>query len=214
MLKLFWSPFGTLIHALFGLEGRITRELWWIGMALVWTAYFWLVRGITHYAEYEIGLYPNPILHERIELIALLIMVYPTLALCQKRLHDRGWGVGGILVLAFLPYAAVVVAQAGFHTPLEARQDLSMIVHYSVLAISALAVVEMAVLMGQERPNQHGPDPRANASAEPLDATPQPIKAAMIRARAAQEQARLSAQIIPRSGLSPSPAATIPQALG
>jgi uncharacterized membrane protein YhaH (DUF805 family) len=185
MLSVIVKPFGTLLWMLFGLEGRMTREQWWLGMVLVWTAYFWLTRAIMDYSEFQLGLFPNPVLQERIELIALLMLIYPTLALCQKRLHDRGYGVGGIMVLTFLPYATVLAAQAGFQSPLDARDDLAMVFHYALLAITALAIVEMGALSGQSTANQHGPDPKARNSRPAADAVPQPIKAAMIRARAA-----------------------------
>ena len=203
------KPFGTAFWVIFGLEGRITRVQWLAGMGLMWAAYFWLSREIGRYAEYEIGLYPNPTLQERIELIALLILIYPTLALCQKRLHDRNWGIGGTMVLSFLPYLAVLTAQAGIESPLDARDDLAMVVHYGVLAISAVAFVEMGTLRGVRGTNSHGPDPLAPKNALEIDDTPRPIQAAMIRAQAAQIRARTG--VSPRRPAGPSPARAAPR---
>lgn len=186
ILKLIGTPFWVML----GLEGRITRLQWLLGMGLMWAGYFWLTQEIARYAEEEIGLFPNPKLAERIELIALLILIYPTLALCQKRLHDRDWGVGGVMVLSFLPYAAVLTAQAGLLTPLTARDDMAMIVHYGVLAISAIAFVEMGLLRGVRRSNRHGPDPLAPRQNGETEDIPRPIQAAMIRAQAAQIRAQ------------------------
>ncbi|MEM8876470.1 MAG: DUF805 domain-containing protein [Pseudomonadota bacterium] len=205
MLGFILKPIGTFFWVFFGLEGRITRLQWLIGMAVIWVTCYWLRHEIAHYAEYEIGLYPNPTLMERIELIALLILIYPTLALCQKRLHDRDWGIGGIIVLSFLPYAGVLTAQSGLLSPLDARDGLAVVLHYAVFTISAIAVVEMGVLPGVSGSNSHGPDPLAPEIDVVAEDTPRPIQAAMVRSQAAQIRSKEGFTPRLRDGLSPSP---------
>lgn len=166
---------------LFALEGRISRQKWWLGLFILLSAFFAvsLVTGAIFgsFADRhpEIMQHMNdpewfnskeaePIVGSLglwliAPMLVLLLSMWSFFALGVKRLHDRGLSSWLILVVV-VPFLAAVTAPA-----LAAEFDLSEnVVRILGLLLTASAiwsVLQFGILKGETGPNDHGPDPLA-----------------------------------------------------
>lgn len=129
-------------NLLLSFDGRIGRQSWWIGV-IVLTVLQWivmLVLGLVFGTSMMGGMDPNMAPEQAAEMaskgmipiiIAVLIFIYPALAIYAKRWHDRG--------------------KSGWW---------SLIILVPIIG-GIWALVEQGFLRGTDGPNQYGPDPLA-----------------------------------------------------
>ena len=144
---------------LFGLEGRVIRAHWWFGMAILALAFIAINRGLHHHFEHVVGLAPTQQLDSRLGLITLLVLIYPQIALCQKRLQDRGWGAVMITVLVGIPIGTMIIAFSGLPQVLPADAQWWTITQDVALLGCLWALIEMGARGGQLADNHYGPYP-------------------------------------------------------
>jgi uncharacterized membrane protein YhaH (DUF805 family) len=146
-------------YLLTSFEGRINRKPFWLSyIALV--AIF-MVVAIAIFAVLEArGTNVTDRLANRIGLIGLLILLYPSAALMVKRLHDRDRP--GILAALFLgPSLLVAITDALGITGRETWNTLDYLLNGLVLIVSLWALIELGFIRGTPGPNRYGPDPLA-----------------------------------------------------
>jgi uncharacterized membrane protein YhaH (DUF805 family) len=129
---------------LFSFNGRTNRAKYWlfvlvaIGVALVCAALYFLLGSV--------GVI--------IAVILYLALLYCSVAVAAKRLHDRDKSAWWLLVFYLVPGILSGVGQA-------LESSVALILSLASLAISIWAFVELGCLRGTEGANQYGPDPLA-----------------------------------------------------
>jgi uncharacterized membrane protein YhaH (DUF805 family) len=113
---------------LFSFRGRLRRSDFWLFSALVFAAMVTSagVAGELLGVDIANPMDPRAIL---IQLSAIALFMWPNLAVCAKRLHDRGQS-GWWILISFLPVIGNV-----------------------------WMVVNLGVMRGDEGPNRYGPEP-------------------------------------------------------
>jgi uncharacterized membrane protein YhaH (DUF805 family) len=141
------------------LDGRIARKPFWLAvivLAVAVTIAFFLLSAV---------LPPEPVL-----LLITLALLYPSIALVVKRLHDHG--------LPAMPYAAIFIAPSFAAnllqvlgvtattltvggTSVPTLTPLGWMVQIVVLLVGLWALWLLGLKRGQETDNAYGPDPLA-----------------------------------------------------
>ena len=146
-------------YLLTSFEGRINRKPYWLSnIALV---VIFMVVAIAIFAV--LGARDTDVtdrLANRMALIGLLILLYPSAALLVKRLHDRDRP--GILAAVFLgPSLLVGITDALGITGRETWNALDYLLNGLVLVVTLWVIVELGFMRGTPGPNRYGPDPLA-----------------------------------------------------
>jgi uncharacterized membrane protein YhaH (DUF805 family) len=134
-------------HLLLSFEGRISRQTFWIGFAVLFVA------------EIAAQSFAQRIDGERLGAIVDLAFTYPEFALFIKRANDRNtpiWVLGMFFAVGVLLNFLSIVGWAGL--PDERTPQFMLIL--AVWAIFALALlVDLGFRAGVPGRNQFGPDP-------------------------------------------------------
>jgi uncharacterized membrane protein YhaH (DUF805 family) len=132
-----------------GFHGRISRQTFWIGIAVLTVAEF-----VCHFIAEQIQ-------GDRLSAIVDLAFTYPEFAVAIKRAHDRDlpvwllgifFGAGAVLDLF------TVLGIAGSDDA-PSMLSLAIVVPFMVFGLALL--VELGFRRGTVGPNQYGPDPLA-----------------------------------------------------
>lgn len=159
-------------YLLFSFEGRINRKRFWlasIAVALVSAA---AIVGLTFFtAAAAEGHLPLPAEIGVALLLAVVgVVLFCTLAISVKRLHDRGksgwwmalyYGVGG---------AQEAADRAGLSGTEENPTEIGIALALAGLAVGIWYLVDLGILKGTPGPNRYGPDP-LGGTARPVDAS-------------------------------------------
>jgi uncharacterized membrane protein YhaH (DUF805 family) len=132
-------------HYLFSFTGRINRAKYWL--FLVITIVVVLVATVVGGAAASI---PGAVIAA---IFASIILLYPSLAVAAKRLHDRGKSAWWLLVFYVLPAFLSGVSEA------TTSEGAGLVLSLASAAISIWAIIELGFLRGMSGPNQYGPDP-------------------------------------------------------
>jgi len=143
-------------HYLFGFHGRATRMQWWL-FVLIFVVYNFVVTALCVAIFGFLGLL--------IGWVLMLVMLWPWLAVSERRLHDRG--KSGLWLLLF--YLGPFLLGA---TKLALYGDLgvsgiaypsgpSIAISFAEFVIIIWALIELGVLRGTVGDNKYGPDPLA-----------------------------------------------------
>lgn len=157
---------NNLIGNFTGMDGRINRQPWWIGVVIL------IVVGIV--LNFILGAIMGggmPTLEQLtdpaamtafaqkqgwISLIIGLITAYPYIALSVKRRHDRdNNGYDAIGLIAFSLIWSVVQALG----LVNSTNPIYMIVSVIFLIYAIYVLVQLGFLKGTAGPNSYGPDP-------------------------------------------------------
>ena len=162
---------------LFSFNGRINRAKWWLFL-LVCIGYFiaiWVVSLILMQVSLSIlaiwGI---------ITLIGYIVLIYSSLAVGAKRLHDRNKGAIWLLVFYGIPMAiscyymytiygsfgaamGATDQQAAVMNMMQAMQGLWWL-QLIDLVVGIWGLVELGILKGTTGDNQYGPDPLAGVA--------------------------------------------------
>ncbi len=142
---------------LFSFHGRATRAKWWL-FVLIFIVYNFVVTALCVAVFGFLGLLVGWVL--------MPLLLWPWLAVSEKRLHDRG--KSGLWLLLFYLGPPVLGA---IKLSLYGDMGVSAITHPSGLstalslgefAIIVWAIVELGVLRGTVGNNKYGPDPLAH----------------------------------------------------
>lgn len=140
-------------HLYLSTEGRIGRQLWWIGhiilavIGLVVTLIFASLFGQMSFAT------------RLLNFIYVLIVAYPAYAVSAKRFQDRNksGALGAILIgIAIL---STLFQLFGIGTDPMHPGAISMTLSLAVLIVAIWYLIELGILRGTVGDNQYGPDP-------------------------------------------------------
>jgi uncharacterized membrane protein YhaH (DUF805 family) len=143
------SRFSSIIHLLFGYEGRIGRLYYWLGLMAAWaiTGLFAAFAEDATAGTGDIGRYVAFVV-----IVGTLVWIHS--AVTVKRLHDRGRSAWWYALYGLAP-PALFVAATYFYT----KNVLELASILFVLSIAGLiwVIVELGVLPGPAHPNRYGP---------------------------------------------------------
>jgi uncharacterized membrane protein YhaH (DUF805 family) len=135
-------------HLLLSTRGRINRAEWWIGSCIL-LIIDGIAAALNRFAAIGLAV---------VLAVVFLLIVYCSLAVTVKRLHDRnrrGWWIL-MFPLGFVVLASIVSTFG---------EDLDPALYYAVLAaaliIAIVAVIELGLRPGTAGLNRYGPDPLA-----------------------------------------------------
>jgi uncharacterized membrane protein YhaH (DUF805 family) len=147
---------AALADLLFGFKGRISRTHFWLGLAITVAAEFilmWLLDvpfAPDRMQEFSVRL---------VEAAIQIIVLYPTLAIAVKRLHDRDkpgsyalWLVGVTLVIALSNLLGVTGDPRNMSW-------LDFLLGLSAIVIVFAFLIDLGFRRGTEGDNRYGPDP-------------------------------------------------------
>lgn len=129
-------------------QGRLNRKPYWIGtialLSLVVIGVFGVMFLTGGGGVAAIG-------------VIYLLLLWPTLAIGVKRLHDRNKPAWWLVVFYVVPTLLNVLGEGG-----DGERVGAMIFGLASLAISIWALVELGFLRGTVGANRYGPDPLAS----------------------------------------------------
>jgi len=144
------------INLLLGFDGRISRQPFWIGLAILAAAEL-LARWAFGVPFFPAEMKPFPI--RLTEAAIELVMLYPTAALAIKRLHDRdqpgiyaAWLIGISLVV-------LVTDLLGLTDDPGNPNWLDWTLAFLAIGIVLAFLVELGFRRGTPGQNRYGPDP-------------------------------------------------------
>ncbi len=143
-------------------NGRISQKSFWrgiLGIVIVFFVFIITLRvAVFKYAPMP-GIIP---------LGALIALVYPALAICVKRLHDRNKPAMPWVAIFFVPGFISNIMQAlriDYTTvslagvPMLAPGPVATVVVIISLVVGIWALVELGLLKGSDGENSYGPNP-------------------------------------------------------
>ncbi|MDS4072462.1 MAG: DUF805 domain-containing protein [Defluviicoccus sp.] len=132
-------------------QGRLNRKPYWLGtialLSLVIIGVFGVMFLTGGGGVAAIG-------------VIYLLLLWPTLAIGVKRLHDRNRSAWWLVVFYVVPTLLNVLVEGG-----DGEGGGAMIFGLASLAISIWALVELGFLRGTVGANRYGPDPLASPAA-------------------------------------------------
>ena len=143
-----------LKHYLFGFHGRATRAEWWL-FVLIFFVYNFVVTALCVYIFGFLGLL--------IGWALMLVLLWPALAVSERRLHDRGKS-GWWLVLFYLTPIIIgsvklwLTGEMGVHG-YKNPTTMATVISLISFAITLWGLIELGVLRGTHGGNKYGPDP-------------------------------------------------------
>jgi uncharacterized membrane protein YhaH (DUF805 family) len=157
---------GNLVANFTGMDGRINRQSWWIGVVVLIVVAIVLnliIGAIFGGAMPSLEQLMDPAFMAAyaqkqgwIGLIIGLITAYPYIAISVKRRHDRdnnGYDAIGLIVFSLLwsliQALGVMTASAG----------IGMVISIVFLIYAVYMLVQLGFLKGTAGPNAYGPDP-------------------------------------------------------
>lgn len=130
-------------------QGRLNRKPYWLGTIALLSLVVIGVFGVMFLAGGGGGVAAIGVIY--------LLLLWPTLAIGVKRLHDRNKSAWWLVVFYVAPTLLNVLGEGG-----EAEGVGAMIFGLASLAISIWALVELGFLRGTVGANRYGPDPLAS----------------------------------------------------
>jgi uncharacterized membrane protein YhaH (DUF805 family) len=140
----------------FGLDGRIARRQWWIGVIVVEA----IVLAVKWLAGLPVGDDPPTTRLRAVAFVIELVAAYPLAALAVKRLHDRDYAARAVwpLVAAF---AVIMVGDLfAYFDPSAPMTPLKLILMVIVAAVAIGYFIEMGFRRSDPEPNRYGPASR------------------------------------------------------
>jgi uncharacterized membrane protein YhaH (DUF805 family) len=157
---------NNLVGNFTGMDGRINRQAWWIGVVVLIVAAIvlnFILGAIMGGGMPSIEQLMDPAVMAAyaqkqgwISLIIGLITAYPYIALSVKRRHDRdnnGYDAIGLIVFSLLWSLVQALGFVGSTNPVY------MIVSVVFLIYAIYILVQLGFLKGTAGPNSYGPDP-------------------------------------------------------
>lgn len=130
-------------------QGRLNRKPYWIGTIALLSLVVIGVFGVMFLTGGGGGVAAIGVIY--------LLLLWPTLAIGVKRLHDRNKSAWWLVVFYVVPTLLNVLGEGG-----DGEGVGAMIFGLASLAISIWALVELGFLRGTVGANRYGPDPLAS----------------------------------------------------
>lgn len=141
--------FGYLLTSF---EGRINRKPFWLSILILVVAMIVLVVIIGSIVGFTSKAY------NWVGFILQLLVLYPSLALMIKRLHDRD-RPDYFAYIMIAPSIVIGLLQAlGIMDPAQGMSALGYLLYLIYMVVGIWALVEFC-MRGTVGPNQYGPDP-------------------------------------------------------
>jgi uncharacterized membrane protein YhaH (DUF805 family) len=145
-----------MVNLLLGFEGRLSRTQFWIGLVLIVAAeliLMWLL-GIPFFPTMM-----KDVSVRVIEFAIQVVVLYPTVAIAVKRLHDRN--KPGIYVLWLVGLTLVIAFTNLFGLTDDPRSPgwLDFVLGFCAAVIGLAFLVELGFRRGTAGDNRYGPDP-------------------------------------------------------
>lgn len=141
-------------------QGRVPRQAFWIGIVVLILLSIGLVTVISQVMGVTLQQHLNQSPEAgRVNMIASILLLFPSLAVFIKRLHDRdrtGWWMALVYGLSALGY---VLEMAGLAGTVEAPSQLYIVLGLVTLVANLWLLVECGFLKGTPGENRFGPDP-------------------------------------------------------
>ena len=134
-------------HLLMDFDGRISRQTFWIGFAVLFAA------------EIAVQSFAQRIDGERLGAIADLAFTYPEFALFTKRANDRNtpmWVLGVFFAVGVILNFLSIVGWGGTSEERSPQFTLVLVV-WAIFALALL--IDLGFRAGVVGANQYGPDP-------------------------------------------------------
>jgi len=157
---------NNLVGNFTGMDGRINRQAWWIGVVVLIVVAIvlnFILGAILGGGMPSIEQLMDPAVMAAyaqkqgwISLIIGLITAYPYIALSVKRRHDRdnnGYDAIGLIVFSLVWSLVQALGFVGSTNPVY------MIVSVIFLIYAIYILVQLGFLKGTAGPNSYGPDP-------------------------------------------------------
>ncbi|HOT84095.1 MAG: DUF805 domain-containing protein [Rhodospirillales bacterium] len=130
-------------------QGRLNRKPYWLGTIALLSLVVIGVFGVMFLTGGGGGVAAIGVIY--------LLLLWPTLAMGVKRLHDRNKSAWWLVVFYVVPTLLNVLVEGG-----DGEGVGAMIFGLASLAISIWALVELGFLRGTVGANRYGPDPLAS----------------------------------------------------
>lgn len=130
-------------------QGRLNRKPYWLGTIALLSLVIIGVFGVMFLAGGGGGVAAIGVIY--------LLLLWPTLAIGVKRLHDRDKSAWWLVVFYVVPTLLNVLGEGG-----DGEGVGAIIFGLASLAISIWALVELGFLRGTVGANRYGPDPLAS----------------------------------------------------
>lgn len=142
-------------HLYLSTEGRIGRQLWWIGhiilgvIGIVITVVVTKLFGQLSFAT------------RLISLIWILAVAYPAYAVSAKRFQDRNKnGALGAILIGISAFSVLLqLFGIGVSSDPMHPSTFGMILRLATLAVAIWYLIELGILRGTVGANDYGPDP-------------------------------------------------------
>ena len=136
----------------FSIEGRLNRKPYWLAALALIAVVLAIGLGGALVAAAMSGEAARWSVLVAVA-IAVLVTLWPGLAISVKRLHDRGKSAWWLLVFYLLPGILDGIQR------LLPGEDIGAVFSLAAAAISIWALLELGFLKGTQGANRYGPDP-------------------------------------------------------
>jgi uncharacterized membrane protein YhaH (DUF805 family) len=146
----------TVIHLLLGFEGRISRQGFWMGLAIL------AALEIAARAVLGIPFFPTatkPVSVRLTEAAIELLTLYPTTAVVVKRLHDRDQPGSYAVWLVGISVIIMITNLFGLTDDPDNPTWLDWVLSFCAIGIVLAYLVELGFRRGTRGDNRYGPDP-------------------------------------------------------
>jgi uncharacterized membrane protein YhaH (DUF805 family) len=146
----------SIANLFLSLEGRISRQPFWLGMlllAVINTGLNWI---------FGVPFLPDTLPELRLRIIEFVIdaiFLYPNVALTVKRLHDRNQSGMYAWALVAIVVVGMVMSLSGIEDDPSRMTFLTWVLAAFILVIVLAFLIELGFRRGTHGPNRYGPDP-------------------------------------------------------
>ncbi len=156
----------SLLDAMVGFEGRISRGMFWLTLVTLLVPSTIIYLACLH--RFSAGRWTAPDFgatradtwaNGLALLVLLLVLMYPSLAISTKRLHDldlSGWWNLAYFAPSILDAFGRLSRRYGTE---KQRAALGTALNWLMLATAILYTIHLGVMPGTPGPNAYGPDP-------------------------------------------------------
>ncbi len=151
-----------IVNLLTGLQGRISRKQFWLGVAIIAVAeiILYLALGVPFFTD------STPDRRARIvQAVVQILGLYPLVAVSLKRLHDRDQPTAWIWVIVAVTIISTIIDLLGLADSPNEMGTGFLIFGVIGLVIGLGFLIELGFRRGTVGPNQYGPDPASPPSA-------------------------------------------------
>jgi uncharacterized membrane protein YhaH (DUF805 family) len=148
------------VNLLFGLQGRVGRRQFWLGLVII------AAVEIALYLVLGVPLSTDASLDRRARILQAIIQLlglYPLVAIVVKRLHDRNQPTAWAGLIVAVTLVTTVIDLLGLADDPDKMGFGMLVFGLIVLVIGLGFLIELGFRRGTAGPNQYGPEPATTA---------------------------------------------------